>query len=286
MLARFVFMGLLISCHVTVQAQDSRSADSLYTVKPGDTLFSISRGAGVPIDSIRAWNGLENVDLRAGLTLRLVPRPRTPVVSPDSIAADDVRLGAVFEAWGLSDCDCAWADTVRVTRIPPDRLPTSYTVRRGDTLFGVARAHGVSTDDIKSANAMTSSDIRIGQVLSIPGSDGSIAQEGHGVLPPVSGEVSGVVYPIAREGRMLGDGSRLTAERHVIGHPTLPLGSLVILELAETGKQVPVLVADRSPSPGGVRVDLSPAVADRLGLAQASDKRLLIRIVPYERTDH
>lgn len=85
---------------------------------------------------------------------------------------------------------------------------------------------------------------------------------------------------------MLGDGSRLTAERYVIGHPTLPLGSWVILELAESGKQVPVLVADRSPSPGGARVDLSPAVAEGLGLAQASDQRLLIRIVPYERTDH
>lgn len=282
MLARLLFLGLLIPCHLSVQAQDS-----LYTVKPGDTLFSISRAAGVPLDSLRSWNGLENADLRAGMALRLIPFGLLPTpVSPPEEAGEGAPLRTVFEAWGLSPCACAWADTVRVIRTPPALLPVSYTVRRGDTLFGIARAHGVPADGIRSANNMTSSDIRIGQVLAIPGSDGSIELDGHGVLPPVSEEVLGVVYPPARGGRMLGDGSRLTPGRFVMGHPTLPLGTWVVLELAENGKQVPVLVADRSPSPGGTRVDLSEAVAERLGLAQATDQRLLIRIVPYERTDH
>lgn len=43
-----------------------------------------------------------------------------------------------------------------------------YTVRRGDTLWHIARRHGTSIDRIKAANAIRSSRIRPGQVLEIP----------------------------------------------------------------------------------------------------------------------
>lgn len=46
-----------------------------------------------------------------------------------------------------------------------------YTVRRGDTLWNIARSHGTSVDRIKAANAIYSSRIRPGQVLEIPGQE-------------------------------------------------------------------------------------------------------------------
>lgn len=47
------------------------------------------------------------------------------------------------------------------------RRPT-YRVRRGDSLWTIARRHGVSVDRIKDANDMRSARIRAGQVLVIP----------------------------------------------------------------------------------------------------------------------
>lgn len=43
-----------------------------------------------------------------------------------------------------------------------------YTVKKGDTLYSLARKNGTSVSKIKSANGMSSDLIRIGQTLKIP----------------------------------------------------------------------------------------------------------------------
>jgi membrane-bound lytic murein transglycosylase D len=45
-----------------------------------------------------------------------------------------------------------------------------YRIRRGDSLLGIARSHGVSVDAIREANAMNSDRIIAGRTLRIPGS--------------------------------------------------------------------------------------------------------------------
>ncbi|MHA1189163.1 MAG: peptidoglycan DD-metalloendopeptidase family protein [Alphaproteobacteria bacterium] len=44
-----------------------------------------------------------------------------------------------------------------------------YKVRSGDTLYSIARRHGVSTNQLMAANSMSGSSIRSGQSLTIPG---------------------------------------------------------------------------------------------------------------------
>ncbi len=46
--------------------------------------------------------------------------------------------------------------------------PTQYEIRRGDTLSAIASRFGVSTADLRQANALGSDRIKIGQVLIIP----------------------------------------------------------------------------------------------------------------------
>lgn len=49
---------------------------------------------------------------------------------------------------------------------------SSYTVKRGDSLWGISRKYGTSVSSIQSANGLSGSEIRIGQTLSIPGGSG------------------------------------------------------------------------------------------------------------------
>lgn len=57
----------------------------------------------------------------------------------------------------------------------------TYTVKRGDTLSGIAVAHGTTVRAIKETNNLRSDLIRIGQELTIPG----LAQDSTGALAPV-----------------------------------------------------------------------------------------------------
>lgn len=51
-----------------------------------------------------------------------------------------------------------------------------YEVRRGDSLWGIARRHGTTVDALMSANGLRTSRIRAGQVLRIPGGSAEPAQ--------------------------------------------------------------------------------------------------------------
>jgi lipoprotein NlpD len=53
-----------------------------YTVKPGDTLYSIALDNGLDYRELAAWNNLDNVSvIRVGQLLRLTPPPQTSAVT-------------------------------------------------------------------------------------------------------------------------------------------------------------------------------------------------------------
>lgn len=56
-------------------------------------------------------------------------------------------------------------------------IPTSYTVRRGDTLSEIAEQFSLSVTELKSINGLQGNTIQIGQVLELPGSDSSLTSE-------------------------------------------------------------------------------------------------------------
>lgn len=102
--------------------------DVVYTVRSGDRLSTIARAHDVTVEQIREWNDLDGDLIRVGQDLEL-------------------RTGASSSSSG------GW---------------TTYTIRSGDRLSSVARAHGVSVDDIVEWNRGLDPDrIRSGQEIRI-----------------------------------------------------------------------------------------------------------------------
>ncbi len=118
-------------------------AGATYRVRRGDTLWNISRRTQVSVAQLMSWNNLASPALKAGQTLRL--REPARAAGPAARAAAGGTGGA-------------------------------YRVKAGDTLFGIARGHGVTLDDLLAANGLQrNSVIKIGQSLRIPGAAGPAA---------------------------------------------------------------------------------------------------------------
>lgn len=117
-----------------------------YTVRKGDTLAGIARAHSVTLQNLRRWNKLSwNAGLRPGqiLTVRRTPRTR---------AARDfgISRGAASS----------------VTPAAPGAK--RYTVKRGDTLRTIARAHAVLPEDLRRWNKLSrDAGLRPGQELEI-----------------------------------------------------------------------------------------------------------------------
>jgi LysM repeat protein len=120
-----------------------------HVVRAGDTFFAIARRYGVTSAQLRAVNpDLDPEALEPGDVLRL------PATARDSLAG-----GAAVTA----------PAPVRAPAAPPAGA-RSHVVEAGETLFGIARRHGVTIDAIRRANGMETDQIRVGQRLVIPAS--------------------------------------------------------------------------------------------------------------------
>ncbi|MGE4264977.1 MAG: LysM peptidoglycan-binding domain-containing protein [Desulfovibrio sp.] len=56
----------------TMQAAKTRASTTRYTVRQGDTIYSLSKRFGVTADALKAWNKIKGTQLRAGESLKVI----------------------------------------------------------------------------------------------------------------------------------------------------------------------------------------------------------------------
>ena len=160
----------------------SNAGGTYVNLKSGETLYSLSRRYGVPVDAISSSNGITNPStVRVGQRI-LIP---TYVYAPNvGVSAPDANKRVANASSGTLRPQPVHAavDPITTSATAPSRpLPPkvasngqvfgAHTVQSGDTLSKIGRLHGASVASIKAANGITDGNvIRIGQVLSVPGS--------------------------------------------------------------------------------------------------------------------
>jgi membrane-bound lytic murein transglycosylase D len=122
---------------------DERVRIVYHRVRRGDTLGEIAAKYGVSVAALKSANKIRGTMIHPGQDLLIA-------ASPKSMSA----LASLEE------------ETPVRHRSSSDK----HVVRRGDTLWSIARTHGVSMDRLAHSNNLSRNDtLSIGQVLSIPG---------------------------------------------------------------------------------------------------------------------
>ncbi len=126
-------------------------ADITYKVEKGDTLYSISRKYQITVAELRTANNLsENDVIKAGQKL----------IIPDA----DIGTAAALSSTKTSANSAPAGKTVE------------YIVKKGDTLYGIARKNSMSVADLMALNNLDSSAvIKVGQKLKVTESSSSTA---------------------------------------------------------------------------------------------------------------
>lgn len=135
-----------------------KSGVRVYVVRGGDTLSRIAAAHGVKTTDMMAANPtLKSADkIFVGQKLNLPANAKG--VSGDAPAT--AQKGAAASA------PAAAAKSGTHEAIPADG---KYTVRAGDSLWTVARRHGLKSDDIRRWSNLTSDNLQVGQVLILKG---------------------------------------------------------------------------------------------------------------------
>ena len=145
----------------------SANADELntlrwHTVKRGETLATIARKRGVSRTELAAANNLSTKSrVAAGQDLIIPTQPATLLATRTERAAPAVTASRPVVGTGA---------VPEVTRANAAGT-TYYRVKRGDTLFGIARLFDTTVEKIKSLNRLRSNAIQPGTRLKVPGTN-------------------------------------------------------------------------------------------------------------------
>lgn len=164
----------------------SQDTTTTYTVKSGDSLYKIAGQYGVTVDEIITANNLKSTKLQIGQvlviptgTIQPTPTPTLPnnnyityTVKPgDSlykIANNyNTTVNAIKELNNLKSNNLSIGQQLKIPSSSNDTSYTTYTVKKGDSLWLIANNFNTTVDNIKRLNNLTSNNLSIGQQLKI-----------------------------------------------------------------------------------------------------------------------
>lgn len=161
---------------------------TIYIVKNGDSLYSIAQNFGVSVEELLTLNRLNSPELYIGEQL-LIPTNGIQIVG---VVDYTIKTGDTL--WRIANnCNVTVDDIVKLNNLdstiiyPGQIIKLSescakrqdyndssleiedlYTVRKGDTLYSIAKLFGTTVQNLISMNSLSTDLLSIGQKLKVP----------------------------------------------------------------------------------------------------------------------
>lgn len=158
----------------------------MYTVKAGDSLYSIAQQYNTTVDKIKSDNKLPSNNLSIGQVLMIADKTTDATVEEcfgeDEVLEEDYVIYVVKPGDNLYSIARKYDTTVselkRLNNLTTNNLSVGqelkipnerriYVVKRGDSLYSIANMFNTTVSAIKSKNNLTTNNLSIGQELII-----------------------------------------------------------------------------------------------------------------------
>ena len=153
-------------------------SQEIYTVKKGDSLWKIANKYNTTVEKLKSANNLKTNTLSIGQKLVIPSISVSPEVSDTYIVQKGDSLWSIANKFNMTVSELKNLNNLtnnllsigQVLKIKDssNNGKTTYTVQKGDSLWVIANKYGITTEELKSYNNLTSNLLSIGQVLKIP----------------------------------------------------------------------------------------------------------------------
>lgn len=187
---------LSIGQQLKIPINEDNSEYIIYTVRAGDSLYSIARRYGLTVNSLIKYNNLSSNILTIGQKLK-IPNKNTESEFEDDLIIYIVKVGdtlysiakkygmtvdKLIEINNLKSSILVPGQPLKIILVESNEIPfgascygegytepayITHVVVRGDNLYEIAKKYGVSVESIKKLNNLDSNLLNIGQILKI-----------------------------------------------------------------------------------------------------------------------
>lgn len=174
-----------------IKEQTTPPQPTTYKVQKGDTLYSISQKFNTTVDEIKRLNNITSNNIYINQEL-YIPSSNTPPSNPLPIPPIDDDENEEYSEYIVQKGDSLWKisrdynisvkDLIELNSLTTTTLQIgdkllvpiqtnieqTYIVKRGDTLWSIAKENNITVNELKEKNNLTTNLLSIGQTLIIP----------------------------------------------------------------------------------------------------------------------
>lgn len=158
-------------------SEDLNVPVATYTVERGDSLYSIANRFGTTVDTLKKLNNLTNNLLSIGQILKLPTTEDISTIEESYIVQSGDTLYSIARKFNtnvnelirLNNLSGTALRVGQILKLPSttETTQTIYTVKRGDSLYSIAKTFNTTVDEIKRLNNLTNNLLNVGQILII-----------------------------------------------------------------------------------------------------------------------